>query len=263
MFSIRFIRKYLSHQILAKSAHGIHSPFVFTFYTKLLHGKSETSDAINWEQLRAGLKADHTMLDILDLGAGSLLHHSNERKISQIASNALKPPRLARFLYRLSKFQQPDVIIELGTSLGITSLYLAGAAPDARLITIEGSPSVVEKAAMIHQKSQLKNITILQGSFDKMLPNVITALRSDNFLLYVDGNHQKDATLRYFEWALEQAGENTVMVFDDIHWSEGMEEAWSVICSNKRVTLTIDMFFMGIVYFKKSYAPEHYKLRYA
>jgi len=263
MFSLSFIRKYLMHQILAKSGHGIHSPFVFTFYTKLLHGKFEPRDGIKWEQLRAGLKADHTMLDILDLGAGSLLHQSNKRKISQIAINALKPPRLARFLYRLSKFQQPDVIIELGTSLGITSLYLAGAAPDARLITIEGSPSVAEKAVMVHRQSQLKNILILQGSFDNILPKVIADLQNDNFLFYVDGNHQKDATLRYFEWALEHAGENTVMVFDDIHWSEGMEEAWSVICSNDRVTLTIDMFFMGIVYFKKSYTPENYKLKYA
>lgn len=262
MFSPRFILKYLIHQVQAKSAHGIHSPFVYMFYKQLLNGKVDILQENKWEKLRNELKADDTCLDILDLGAGSVLNNSGQRKISDIARNALKPARLARFLYRLARYQKPDVIIELGTSLGITSLYLAGASPEARFLTIEGSPAIADTAAIMHLKSGLGNITLHKGSFDDILPEILQTVKGNNFLLYVDGNHQKNATLRYFEWALEKAGDNTVMIFDDIHWSPGMEEAWASIQANPRVTLTIDMFFMGIVYFKKSFTPQHFKLLY-
>lgn len=262
MFSPLFIYKYLNHQLNSSSAHGIHSPFVYKFYTELLNGKDQVPAHEEWEKQRSELEKDDTILEIVDLGAGSLLNNSNRRKVSSIAANALKPPRLAGFLYRLTHFLQPAAIIELGTSLGITSLYMAGAAPDACLHTIEGSQAVAAVAAVVHAKSGLKNIQLLQGSFDDLLPELISSLGSDNFLLYIDGNHQKDSTLRYFELALTKAGENTVIIFDDIHWSAGMEEAWAIIKAHPRVSLSIDIFFMGIVFFKQAHTRQDFRLLY-
>lgn len=262
MFSSRFFRKYLVHQFIASSAHGLHSPFVFMFYNDLLRGASPVEGSGNWEQIRENLKADHTQLQIVDLGAGSQLHKSDLRQISDIARNALKPARLARFLYRLVKYQQPEIVIELGTSLAITSLYMAGAASGSSFYTIEGSKAVATVARKVVAQSGLENLTLLTGNFDDLLPELISQITTDNFLLYIDGNHQKEATLRYFMLALEKGGDKTVIIFDDIHWSVGMDEAWAEIRKHPRVTITIDMFFMGIVYLNRAFTKEDFRLRY-
>lgn len=245
----------------SSDAHGLHSPFLFKFYTTILKGTDPIPDCGRWEEIRSSLKQNHRGLKIVDMGAGSQFQKTDVRKVSDIARNALKPPKLAQFLYRLAYQEQPSVVLELGTSLGISSLYLASATPDGIVYTIEGSETVAEVAREVHLQSGLRNIRLITGNFDDRLPDLIGNLISDRFMLYIDGNHQKEATLRYFNWALEKAGENTVIIFDDIHWSEGMEDAWEIIKEHPRVTMSIDIFFMGIIYFKKVYNKQHFMLR--
>ncbi len=257
-----YIQKYLSHQFHALTAHGLHSPFVFELYQNVIHDKSKAAGAEELEAARKVFLRDRSVLQVEDLGAGSRFTRSNARPVRQIAKNALKPRRLAQFLSRLASRQQPATIIELGTSLGLTSAYLAKAVPEARVISIEGSPAVSEFAKGFHKQLGLKNLNVLTGNFDALLPEVLKSLPDDRFLLYIDGNHQKEATIRYFEWALSKAGENTLILFDDIHWSSGMEEAWEQIRQQPRVSLTLDLFFMGLVYFKKERATQHFKIRY-
>lgn len=261
MFSLRFIRKYLWHQLKSSDAHDLHSPYLFKFYTTILKGKEIVPVTMAWEAIRAALKQNHKGLKIVDMGAGSKFQKSDIRQISDIARNALKPPKLARFLYRLASDQRPSVVIELGTSLGISSLYLASAIPDGIVYTIEGSEAVAAVAGEVHLQSGLKNIRLITGNFDERLPALLGNLENDKFILYIDGNHQKEATLRYFYWSLDRAGENTMLIFDDIHWSEGMEEAWEIIKLHPRVTLSIDIFFMGIIFFKNVHNKQHFMLR--
>jgi predicted O-methyltransferase YrrM len=201
------------------------------------------------------------VITVTDLGAGSHVNNNRQKKVSDIAHNALKPPKLAQLLYRLVKDLQPRNIIELGTCLGITSLYLKNAASNAQLYTLEGCPETAGVAAEVFKSSGTDDIKQVIGNFDDTLPNVIESLDQLDFV-FVDGNHQKQATLNYFEWCLPKVEENTLLIFDDIYWSEGMKEAWSIIKSHAQVTVTVDLFWIGLVYFKPNQAKEDFRIRF-
>jgi len=163
-------------------------------------------------------------------------------------------------LYRLAADLKPLNIIELGTCLGITTVYLQNASPKAKVYSLEGSPETAAVALETFQKAGLTNIAEITGNFDDTLPGVIKELDQLDFV-FVDGNHQRDATLKYFEWCLPKVHEDTMLIFDDIYWSEGMKEAWSVIKAHPRVTVTVDLFWIGLVFFKKGQAKEDFLVK--
>jgi predicted O-methyltransferase YrrM len=164
-------------------------------------------------------------------------------------------------IYRLAKSTNPKSVIELGTCLGITTAYLAKTDPGAEIITIEGCPQTAEVAKKNFQELDLNNIELHVGNFDLILPDIIAKQPSLDFV-YIDGNHRKDATLNYFKWCLPKVNEDSLLIFDDIYWSEGMKEAWAEIKNHPDVTITVDLFWIGLVYFKKGQAKEHFKLKF-
>ena len=169
---------------------------------------------------------------------------------------------MAQLLFRLINYYQlGTVIVELGTSLGITTAYLSNAKRTNKIYTIEGSDEIANIANSVFQKLGLKNVILKKGNFDDILPNL--ALENQLGLIYIDGNHTKKATINYFNWALKQANDNTVIVIDDIYWSKEMEDAWEYIKETKRVSLTIDLFKMGIVFLHSVKVKEHFKLKKA
>jgi len=168
---------------------------------------------------------------------------------------------LAKLIYRLAKNTQAKSVIELGTCLGITTAYLAKTDSQTKVITIEGCPQTAEVAKKNFLDLDLENIELHVGNFDLILPDIIARQRSLDFV-YIDGNHRKDATLNYFKWCLPKVTENSLLIFDDIYWSEGMKEAWAEIKNHPDVTVTIDLFWIGLVYFKKGQAKEHFKLKF-
>ena len=172
--------------------------------------------------------------------------------MTQLAAAALKSKKYAQLLFRLVKHYGPKTIIELGTSLGVTTSYLAAARSSSQIITIEGSEAIAEIARNNFQKLQLSNIQSLQGNFDAVLPSVIQQLSSID-LAYVDGNHRYQPTLHYFEQILEKTNSHSILVFDDIHWSEEMEKAWEEIKAHPAPQYTIDIFFLGFVFFPKEF----------
>jgi predicted O-methyltransferase YrrM len=161
----------------------------------------------------------------------------------------------------LAKDNDPKTIIELGTCLGITSAYLSKACPDADVITIEGCPETAKVAYNSFRQLDLDNVELRVGNFDHLLPELI-AEQSQLDFVYVDGNHRKDATLNYFNWCLPKVHEGSLLIFDDIYWSEGMKEAWAEIKANPQVTVTIDLFWIGLVFFRKGQVKEHFKIKY-
>jgi predicted O-methyltransferase YrrM len=201
------------------------------------------------------------VINVTDLGAGSHLNNNKQKKVSAIAKNALKSPRLAQLLYRLAADQQPANIIELGTSLGITSVYLRKAAPDAMLYTLEGCPETAGIAKDTLTKAGIGNCELIVGNFDNTLPKVLDGLNKIDFV-FIDGNHTKEATLRYFEWCLPKAHNNTLLIFDDIYWSEGMKEAWAGIKAHPQVTVTVDLFWIGLVYFRRGQVREDFVIKF-
>jgi len=257
----QFITDYIKHRLTAKTRHGTHSPFVYKLADAVIYDFSEKSQYKNIEDQRKKLFSDDSEITVTDLGAGSHLNKNRTKKISEIAKNALKSPRLAKLIYRLAENTNPKTAIELGTCLGITSSYLAKACPEAEIITIEGCPRTAEVAKRNFQDLDLNNIELHVGNFDLILPDIIAKQPSLDFV-YIDGNHRKDATLNYFKWCLPKVTENSLLIFDDIYWSQGMKEAWEEIKSHPEVTVTVDLFWIGLVYFKKGQAKEHFKLKF-
>jgi predicted O-methyltransferase YrrM len=260
MLNFRFAKDYVWHRLVGKNRHGTHSPFVYRLLDEVIYDYKRKDIYNDIESIRAGLFSDNRVITVTDLGAGSLVNNNKQKTIREIAKNALKPPKLAQLLYRLVEDQQPKNMIELGTCLGTTSLYLKSAAPAGELYTLEGCPQTAKVAKEVFEKANIRNIRQVIGNFDETLKGVIDDLDQLDFV-FVDGNHQKDATLKYFEWCLPKVHENTLLIFDDIYWSEGMKEAWEIIKAHPRVTLTIDLFWIGLVYFKKGQVREDFLIR--
>ena len=260
MLNFRFAKDYLLHRIRGKSRHGLHSPFVYRLVDEVIYDYKYKDIYNEIESIRTRLLSDNQVITVTDLGAGSHVNNNKQKKVSDIAHNALKPPKLAQLLYRLVYDLQPRNIIELGTCLGTTSLYLQNAAPKAQLFTLEGCPETAGVAKDVFKKAGTSDIKQVIGNFDDTLPGVINSLDQLDFV-FVDGNHQKDATLKYFKWCLPKAHENTLLIFDDIYWSEGMKEAWEIIKAHPQVTVTIDLFWIGLVYFKKGQVKEDFLIR--
>lgn len=256
--------KYLRYYITASNGkgHGIHSPFVFDFVTNILSDKRGFYCYKTVEYIREELQQNDALLNIEDYGAGSHTKPLQQRTISSIASSALKPAKFSQLLFRMVNHYHPQTILELGTSLGITTSYLAYAKNDANVITMEGAPEIAAVAKQNFAKLQLKNIEQVTGNFDDTLPEVLQSLPSADFV-FVDGNHRKKPTLTYFEQLLVKKSEHSVFIFDDIHWSREMEEAWQQIKAHEAVTLSIDLFFIGIVFFRKeNKEKQHFAIRF-
>jgi predicted O-methyltransferase YrrM len=263
--SFQLVKKYISYLITAENGkgHGIHSPFAFQFVKQVLNAPSKDPYFERVELLRKKILKDHTVLEIEDYGAGSVKGLKKQRRVSAIARTSLKNPKYAQMLFRLVQFSGARNIIELGTSLGITTAYLAKASGQIEVHSFEGAPALVKMARSNFESLGLENIRVVSGAFDESLPVFFKEQLCDPDLIYIDGHHTYEATLRYFKYFLPMMNEHTVMVFDDIHWSEGMEIAWKEICADPSVTLTIDLFFMGIVFFSKSHLiPQHFTIRF-
>jgi predicted O-methyltransferase YrrM len=260
MGKLQQIIDYISFIGQSNNSHGIHSPFVFNLYNEVLNVKKEYYFFGPIESLRASYLNNHTMINMVDLGAGSSLGAATQRKLSKIAVTSLQSPKNAALLFRLVDYFQPKNIIELGTSLGITTCYLAKAKRNSPIVSIEGNPSLAELAQQGFKKMGIANINIKTGSFEKHFLNTLHAFQPADFILF-DGNHRLKPTLQYFEEALPFSHENSVFVFDDIYWSEEMKSAWQTIKNHPEVTITIDLFEMGLVFFRKGQTKQHFKLR--
>jgi predicted O-methyltransferase YrrM len=261
MLNFRFVKDYLLHRLKAKNRHGLHSPFVYKLVDSVIYDYADSKVYQEIENIRKKLLVDNRMITITDLGAGSLLNNNKQKRVGDIAANALKQPKLAQLLYRLVAHFKPRNMIELGTCLGITTLYLQKAAPDARVYTMEGCPQTAGVAKETFKQAGLNAVELITGNFDDNLPAVINNLDQLDFV-FVDGNHQKDATLKYFEWCLPKVHEDTLLIFDDIYWSEGMKEAWAQIKAHPQVTVTVDLFWIGLVFFKSGRVKEDFLIRY-
>jgi len=220
-------KAYLTYWWKAQNEHSIHSPFVFDLYQKVIKDKKSSYYAFEEiEQLRKTLLESEESVEVEDLGAGSKRTNSPQRKVAEIAKNASKSPKIAQLLFRLVNYFQPLVILDLGTSLGLTTSYLARAAPsNAQFYSFEGSENLLEIASKNFQTLQIHDINLVKGNIDDTLPKIIENVSQIDFA-FVDANHRYEPTKRYFELMLPKLTENSVLVFDDIYWSAEMTRAW-------------------------------------
>ena len=214
-----------------------------------------------FENVVRGFIVDLREIDVEDHGAGSKYISKKRKKVSDITKTALKRSKYAQLLFRLALERKPKTILELGTSLGLTTLYLSYAHGASQIITIEGSKEVAQIAAQNFKKFKRSKIDLRIGKFSDHLPNILKQVQELEFV-FIDGHHDEEATIAYFEDLLTRKTENSLFIFDDIHWSAGMEKAWKYVKSHKDVFVTIDLFEMGLVFFMKRNQKEHFLIRF-
>jgi predicted O-methyltransferase YrrM len=237
--------------------HGVHSPFVFEFIEKVLRNRSSIPVAAEIEAARNLLLKDRTPISPVDPGAGST--SAGSRSIQTVAKHSLSSPDQCRILYSMVKHFAPSTIVELGTCLGISTAYLAAAGCE-RLISLEGHPDLFKKAKEVLSTLDLK-ADLHEGLFNTSLDNILHDVGKVD-MAFIDGHHTEEATLHYYHRLKPHLHEESVVIFDDIHWSEGMERAWETLKAREGVTLSIDLFWCGILFFRKGLSGEHFKLRY-
>jgi len=261
MKAILFIARYIKYFCTAKNKHSAQAPFLYEFITKVLNKKSNDTNCKRIEQLRKELCQSEQTIKITDFGAGSHINDSKTRKVKDVAKNSAKNPKFGKLLYRIIQYYNPKNILELGTSLGISTLYLAKAEETSKVYTFEGCLETAKIAQQNFDKMNAGNINVTLGDFQNTLQKNLKKINTVD-LAFIDGNHQEKPTISYFEECLKYANNNTIFIFDDIHWSKGMENAWSYIKSHQKTTLTVDLFYIGIVFIKSELSKENYTIRF-
>jgi predicted O-methyltransferase YrrM len=257
LFQIKSYLQFLWH---SKNEHAVHSPFVFNLLTKCFYDKKIKSEYVVLKNYRNELLQNKNTIKVTDFGAGSRVFKSNTRQIAQIAKTAGISPKRAQLLYRITNYFQPDTILEIGTSLGLATSALSLGNPKASIVTLEGCPETASIAKNQLQKINCNNINLIETEFNIHLSSL--KLKTLNFkLIFFDGNHSKKATLKYFELLLPTITNETVWIFDDIHWSKEMEEAWEMIIKHPKVTVSIDTFQWGLVFFRYEQPKQHFIIR--
>jgi predicted O-methyltransferase YrrM len=254
------LKSFITYWLDAVTEHSLHSPFFFNFYSQTLRATGADTKSTTIETLRKQLLEDRTVIDINDLGAGSTQFRSSSRAVRDIARSSLSPRKYST-LYKniISHFDNP-VVLELGTSLGINTLYLA-ATMDARVTTFEGSVAVAERAKKIFELAGSENIKLVLGNIEDTLPVQLESIDKVDFA-FLDANHRYSPTIHYFEQLIRKAHYNSVFVLDDIHYSPEMENAWNTIKKYKEVHATADLYRCGIVFFDPSLNNQHLVLQY-
>lgn len=249
---------YFLFLLKSTNRHGIHSPFAYSLVTKCFNAKSDKETTLAIKHHRNSLLKNQKKIEITNLGAGSKTFKTNRRTIGNIAKRAGTPLKRALLLNRLVSYLNAKTGLELGTSVGLASAAMA-IGNTIKLTTLEGCPQTAQTAN--ENLSTLKNTTVkvVNIDFEAYLNHLNENTVFD--LVFVDGNHKKKPTLLYFEKLLNHIHNNSVIIFDDIYWSKEMTEAWKTIKTHKKVTVSIDLFFWGMVFFRKEQQKQHFNIR--
>jgi len=259
MKQLRLLYKYIIHFFSARNTkgHGVHSPFLFNFTTFILNNRGLYYIFPKIEWVRTTLLHDKRTINILDYGTGN----DRERAVSDIAKSSLKSAKYGQLLFRMTNYLKIKTVLELGTSLGVTTSYLASSSSDIRCVSLEGCPQIAQIAQDNFKKLKLRNIELVIGNIDNTLSEVLDGIEELG-LIFFDANHRSQSVLNYFNLCIPKINDNTVMVIDDIYWSADMEYAWEIIKKSSKVTSTIDLFQVGIVFFNPNLHKKHYKMHY-
>lgn len=257
------IQSYLQFLWNSKNEHAVHSPFVFSLLTKCFYDKKNKSEYLILNKYRNELLLNKNTIEVTDFGAGSRVFKSNTRAICDITKTAGISQKRAELLFRIVNYLQPDSILEIGTSLGLATSALALGNPNASITTLEGCPETLNQCQLQLQKFNINNVTYINCEFSEYLSKQQTTNNKQQTfdLIYFDGNHSKEATLEYFEKLLPTITNETVWIFDDIHWSKEMGQAWESIIKYPKVTVSIDTYQWGLVFFRYEQPKQHFIIR--
>jgi predicted O-methyltransferase YrrM len=256
----RRVFKYFIHVLTARNTNGfgVHSPYVYGFIQSVLKEKHPFYAFERIETVRKQMLADKSKIFVTDYGTGT----DRERTVSEIAQHALKSPAMAQILFRIIHHHQFKNILELGTSLGISSMYMASASVGCQCVTVEGCPSISALAQQNFNQLGIKHIKLINCNIDESLSGLLASIDPLDFV-FIDANHRYEPLMHYFEACVNHADEKAIFVIDDIYWSAEMEKAWKEIKKHKKVRATIDIYHMGIVFLNPMLCRRHYVVKTA
>lgn len=254
------IKSYLKFIWYSKNEHAVHSPFVFNLITKCFYDYKSKPEYQVLKDHRKTLLANKNTIEVSDFGAGSKIFKSNKRQITQIAKNAGITQKRAELMFRVINYFKSETVLEIGTSLGLATAAVSLGNLNAKVTTVEGCLETSKIAKNYLEKLGLDKVEFIVNEFGTYLKK--ERKTTDHYsVIYFDGNHQRQATLDYFDLLLPTINNNTVWIFDDIHWSSEMEDAWKKIKQHPKVTVTIDTFQWGFVFFRYEQPKEHFIIR--
>ncbi len=256
-------RQWLKYRLISRHAggHGIHSPFVYQLLTKAIESKTPPQVVKTIETIRKSLIKNIEEVRVKELGAPSRVFTSDKRSIKKIAKYTATHPKYAQLLWRLVDYFKPNTILELGTSLGISGMYLCMHQHLPRLISVEGSESLASIARQNLTTLRPDGTNVIVGEISECLPIVFDLMPKIDFA-YFDANHQFAPSMKYFEQCLCHFHQYSVLVVADIHLNPGMQQAWKKICQHERVVVTIDLFGLGLVFFNKACSKQNFVIRF-
>ncbi len=256
-FKFRYfqIRQFVKFYWSAQTIYQMHSPFLYEFCQNILDDQRYfyAFDEIEW--IRAGLLQENSLVEASAFGAGSKVGEAEQKSVSDIVKNTAISPTFGRLLFRIVHFYKYKKLIEFGTCLGVSSSYLCSPSKEIQLITVEGSRPVAGYAAQVFEHLNLENVGIFLASFDDAIEQIVPE-KGPFDLVYLDGHHEKEATLRYFEALEPYISRKGMLIIDDIHWSKGMTEAWKRLQEHPKVTLSINLFQIGILFFDPNFMQK-------
>lgn len=260
------IGAYIRHHLTAwnTTGEGIHSPYLFSLVRFVIRDENSFYCFADIERRRDLLLACADTLNVVDYGsAGSPQGTHIQRRVCDIAKNHLECAKVGQLLFRIVNFmtqeqKRPLEIVELGTSFGISTAYLASADSRNTVTTMEGSGSVLKIAQGVWRALRLENIRWVEGNIDNTLYDYA---RERVDVAYIDANHTYEATLRYVNYLLPKMDMKGVIIVDDIHYSDQMERAWKELKADKRITTSMDLYHVGLLFVDPHYLKRHYRIR--
>lgn len=258
--SLKFILAHLKHQLTAKNRHGTHSPFVYKLADEVIYDFSSKKVYQAIEGQRKKLLNDDSNVECTEFAGDSPLVKNKINRVSVLAKR-LKKPRIAQLIFRLAVHSKAQNMLVLGANLGMTTAYLAKGNPQAHLIVIEECSATANIAFQVFKELDLTNVALQIGNFNSLLPKAVAEVKGLDFV-YLDGRYTKETILNYFNCCLSKFNEYSLLIISDINQNQDMKEAWAAIKNRSEVTVTVDLFWVGLVYFRKGQAKEHFKLKF-
>lgn len=248
-------KTYLSYWLDAVDEHSLHSPFFFDFYTQVV--KAKHADNRTAESLRAKLLNDQRVIVVDD--PGPVKEKIRKQKVCDIAARSLSSSKYSALYQRAIKKYNCTNVVELGTSLGVNTLYLAESA--TQVTTLEGSEAIAGLAELTFQFAGAENIRLIHGNINATLPDLIQKERKIDFA-FIDANHTYKDTINYFNLLLKSIHEKSILVLDDIHYSAEMHRAWNEIARSPLVHGSADLYRAGFIFFDPSLNKQHVILQF-
>ena len=255
---MNIVLEYIKYRLNAKGRHGIHSPFIYDMVDKCFRTPINTEDKLKIKSLIHSLKVDRRSLNIQDFGAGSK-KLGNVRKVNQLLRTSSSIGKFGKLFYQIAKHYQPESILEFGTSIGIGSIHFAAGNKNTQVLTVEACPETFAIAQENFAKIGLENVEGVNSTFDAFLSS---QPKTQFDIIFIDGHHDGTALLNYCKSLKSTIHDETLIIVDDIRWSQSMFDAWTTLKNSDEFHVSIDLFRMGIISPRPFQEKEHFILKY-